>query len=223
MAEVDDNPVEIEELPDEEPVQETEEGDADDGEEEEVEDNPVDGSTEEMKGATPEGAEGAGDGTEDGAVTQPEGRGGRANRNEKKSRKALQRLGLKPVPNIVRVTIQKSKTIVLAISNPDVYQAPTADTYIIFGEAKLDDLGAQAQSQAASEFAQQPPAAAATNGAKITEEDDDEDEDEVVDETGVSEEDINLILEQCSVSRAKAVKALKEKGDVVDAIMHLGG
>lgn len=39
------------------------------------------------------------------------GAGGKQSRSEKKSRKAMQKLGMKPVPNITRVTIKKSKNV----------------------------------------------------------------------------------------------------------------
>merc|ERR1712216_946706 len=66
-------------------------------------------------------------------------------RSEKKSRKAMQKLGMKPVPGIMRVTVKKSKNILFVIPKPDVFKSPASDTYIIFGEAKIEDLSAQAQ------------------------------------------------------------------------------
>jgi nascent polypeptide-associated complex subunit alpha len=74
------------------------------------------------------------------------------NRNEKKSRKAMQKLGMKAVPGIIRVTVKKSKNILFVISKPDVFKSPAADTYIIFGEAKIEDLNTQAQMNAAQQF-----------------------------------------------------------------------
>ena len=74
-------------------------------------------------------------------------------RSEKKSRKAMQKLGMKPVPGVLRVTIKKSKNILFVISKPDVFKSPASDTYIIFGEAKIEDLSAQATSAAAQQFA----------------------------------------------------------------------
>jgi nascent polypeptide-associated complex subunit alpha len=38
------------------------------------------------------------------------------------------------------------------IQTPDVFKSPASDTYIIFGEAKIEDLSAAAQSQAAQAF-----------------------------------------------------------------------
>merc|ERR550537_975587 len=77
---------------------------------------------------------------------------GKQTRSEKKSRKAVQKLGMKPVPGIVRVTVKKSKNILFVISNPDVHKSPSSDTYIVFGEAKIEDLSAQAQASAAQQF-----------------------------------------------------------------------
>lgn len=82
--------------------------------------------------------------------TQP--KGGKQNRNEKKARKAVQKLGMKAVPSIMRVTVKKSKNILFVISKPDVHKSPSSNTYVIFGEAKIEDLSAQAQQQAAERF-----------------------------------------------------------------------
>lgn len=49
-----------------------------------------------------------------------------------------------------------------------------------------------------------------------------EDTDEEVDASGVEEKDIELVMSQANVSRAKAVKALKKtENDIVNAIMDL--
>lgn len=73
-------------------------------------------------------------------------------RAEKKARKAIAKLGLKPVPGILRVTIRKSKNILFVIQKPDVYKSPASDTYIVFGEAKIEDLSQKAQIAAANQF-----------------------------------------------------------------------
>lgn len=38
------------------------------------------------------------------------------------------------------------------IQKPDVLKSPNSDTYVIFGEAKIEDLSAQASAQAAEQF-----------------------------------------------------------------------
>ena len=55
------------------------------------------------------------------------------------------KLGLKQVAGVTRVTIRKSKNILFVINKPDVYKNPASDTYIVFGEAKIEDLSQQAQ------------------------------------------------------------------------------
>lgn len=81
---------------------------------------------EEVEGATP-GAGLAGE-----TLSQ-----GKISRSEKKVRKALSRLGLKPVTGITRVTIRKSKTVLFTIVRPDVFRSPGSDTYIVFGNPKV--------------------------------------------------------------------------------------
>ncbi|CAB1104573.1 unnamed protein product [Ectocarpus sp. 12 AP-2014] len=151
-----------------------------------------------------------------------EPKGGKQNRNEKKARKAVQKLGMKAVPSIMRVTVKKSKNILFVISKPDVHKSPSSNTYVIFGEAKIEDLSAQAQQQAAERFSA--PEAAASSAAAIPAVNTgaDVDTDELVDETGVEPKDIELIMSQASCTRSAAVNALKKNdGDIVNAIMEL--
>merc|ERR1712045_929304 len=106
---------------------------------------------------------------------------------------------------VSRVTIRKSKNILFVIQKPDVYKNPASDTYIVFGEAKIEDLSQQAQMEAASKFNKvdvpQSADAAAAGPAPIME-----------------EEDIELVMSQANVSRGKAVKALKNNAnDIVNA------
>merc|ERR1719163_572773 len=119
--------------------------------------------------------------------------------------------------------MKKSKNILFVISKPDVFKSPASDTYIIFGEAKIEDLSAQAQSAAAEQFRAPEVTRAAEPAAGADDADDaGDDDDEEVDETGVEARDIELVMQQATVSRAKAVKALKENdGDIVNAIMDL--
>ncbi len=73
-------------------------------------------------------------------------------RSEKKARKAMAKLGLRPIQGILRVTIRKAKNILFVIQKPDVYKSPASDTYIVFGEAKIEDLSQRAQIAAANQF-----------------------------------------------------------------------
>ena len=82
------------------------------------------------------------------------------------------------------MAIRKSKNILFVINKPDVYKSPASDTYIIFGEAKIEDLSQQAQMEAAQKFkAAEVPMPTELGGsttvqpATIPEEDDDEEVD----------------------------------------------
>lgn len=46
-----------------------------------------------------------------GGAAEAGGAGGKQTRSEKKSRKAMQKLGMKPVPGIIRVTVKKAKNV----------------------------------------------------------------------------------------------------------------
>ena len=159
----------------------------------------------------------AGSGLDDGLGTEV-----KHSRAEKKSRKALQKLGLKTVAGVTRVTVKKNKNYLFVIPKPEVYRSPTSDTFIIFGEAKIEDLSAKAQANAAEQFKIPEVVAGGEDKDKEEDKEEEEEEDEEVDEEGVEVKDIELVMQQADVSRAKAVKALKKSNnDVVDAIMGL--
>ncbi|GMI20157.1 hypothetical protein TrCOL_g4989 [Triparma columacea] len=141
------------------------------------------------------------------------------NRSEKKARKTIQKLGMRAITGINRVAIKKSKNILFVISKPDIFKSPSSDTYVIFGEAKIEDLSAQQQAQAAQQFRKpEGGASSAPSAAPAAPAEDDEE----VDETGVEAKDIELVMSQAGTSRSKAVKALKNNdNDIVNAIMEL--
>jgi len=146
-------------------------------------------------------------------------------RGEKKARKIMSKLGLKQITGVNRVTIRKSKNILFVITKPDVYKNPASDTYIVFGEAKIEDLSQQAQMAAAEKFkAPEIPSGdsqAASSNFQATIPEDEEDGEEV-DSTGIEDKDIELVMSQANVSKNKAVKALrKTENDIVNAIMDL--
>ncbi|KYK57863.1 ATP synthase D chain [Drechmeria coniospora] len=152
-------------------------------------------------------------------------------RNEKKARKALEKLHLTRVPGITRVTLRRPKNILFVINNPEVYKSPNSNTYIVFGEAKIEDVNATAQQAAAQQLAaaggddhaghnhgESSKPAAAPDAKKEEEEDDGEE----IDAEGLEDKDIELVMTQASVSRNKAIKALKENdNDIVNSIMAL--
>ncbi|KAK2972798.1 hypothetical protein RJ640_028326 [Escallonia rubra] len=178
-----DEPV-IEELKDEPVLEDFDDADSDDDEDDDKD----------------EGAPGATDSS-------------KQSRSEKKSRKAMLKLGMKPVTGVSR--------IMFFISKPDVFKSPNSETYIIFGEAKIEDLSSQLQTQAAQQF-RMPEMGSVMAKPDVSAAAQADEEDEEIDETGVEPRDIDLVMTQAGVSRSKAVKALKtHNGDIVSAIMEL--
>jgi nascent polypeptide-associated complex subunit alpha len=107
--------------------------------------------------------------------------------------------------------------ILFVISKPDVYKS-SEQTYVIFGEAKIEDLNASAQAKAAQNFkapAGEPAVKSVDAPAAVA--------GDAVDESGINPSDIELVMSQAEGStRAQAVKALRNnKLDPVDAIMEL--
>lgn len=109
----------------------------------------------------------------------------------------------------------------------------------MFGEAKIEDLNSQAQASAAQQLAAAESHDHAGHdhaghdhdhdhgkgkGPEAGEDKKEEEEDdgEEVDASGLEDKDIELVMTQASVSRNKAVKALKENdNDIVNSIMAL--
>ncbi len=102
----------------------------------------------------------------------------------------------------------------------------------IFGEAKIEDLSSQISDSALKNMGSSDNAgdshaghnhAAEGKGKAIesadSKKDEDEDDGEEVDDTGLEAKDIELVMAQASVSRKKAVKALKENdNDIVSKL-----
>ncbi|KAG4303176.1 hypothetical protein PCANB_000440 [Pneumocystis canis] len=147
-------------------------------------------------------------------------------RSETKARKQILKHGLKQMTGIIRVTLFRPKNVLFVISNPDVYKLPNSDTYIVFGQVKIEDINSEAQLNAVQQFAnttQNTKSSSVTlraaHNKPLIAEDDDPDN---LDETGLQSKDIDLVMDQTKVSRSKAIKALRENnGDIVNAIMSI--
>ncbi|XP_063159276.1 NAC-alpha domain-containing protein 1-like [Candoia aspera] len=144
-------------------------------------------------------------------------------RSEKKARKAMSKLGLRQIHGVTRITIRKSKNILFVITKPDVFKSPASDIYIVFGEAKIEDLSQQVHKAAAEKFkvpVEHSPLITETAPTLTIKEESEEEEE--VDETGLEARDIELVMAQANVSRPKAVRALRHNNnDIVNAIMEL--
>eukprot|EP00276_Gloeochaete_wittrockiana_P013952 CAMPEP_0184332584 /NCGR_PEP_ID=MMETSP1089-20130417/1745_1 /TAXON_ID=38269 ORGANISM="Gloeochaete wittrockiana, Strain SAG46.84" /NCGR_SAMPLE_ID=MMETSP1089 /ASSEMBLY_ACC=CAM_ASM_000445 /LENGTH=197 /DNA_ID=CAMNT_0026656019 /DNA_START=26 /DNA_END=619 /DNA_ORIENTATION=- len=142
---------------------------------------------------------------------------------EKKARKAILKLGLKEIPGVFRVTLKRNPSIV--IHRPEVYKSPTSDTYVIFGEPKLDDnqenMAKAAQQLAADD---NPPDLVEVEDASSSSSSSSSSAAAGDDETfaGFTEDDVKVVVDQSKVDRAKAIAALKKtNGDIVSAILEL--
>merc|ERR1712139_624769 len=145
---------------------------------------------------------------------------GKQTRAQKKMGKSMSKLNLKHVPAIMKVVMRRKGNILFSIHGGEVYKAPGSDTYIVFGEAQPEDLISSAQREAAKKFKQ--PETAKPAVAKIEEEEEEAEEEGDIDTEGVEDKDIELVMAQAGVSKAKAVKALKKNNnDIVNAIMEL--
>ncbi|CAM41552.1 nascent polypeptide associated complex subunit-like protein, copy 1 [Leishmania braziliensis MHOM/BR/75/M2904] len=143
-------------------------------------------------------------------------------KQSKRYAKAMVKMGLKPELNIMKVNIRKVGSLSFAMVQPEVYRFPGTNTFVIFGEAQLEDTSALAQEAAARAAVSGAAAASsdATTSVSAAEEDDDDDDD--VGAGDLDEKEINVVMSQANVSRKKAIKALKNNnGDIVNTIMEL--
>lgn len=137
------------------------------------------------------------------------------NRGEKKCRKALMKVGMKPMAGITRVTLKKRDGLIFVIDDPEVLILD--NSYAIFGELKLEDLNRQMQMEQAKKFAQQVPQKAAP--AKVAAAEDNE---APLNEDGLTQNHITMVMDHAQCSRNKAIKVLRETNDdMVQAVMKL--
>lgn len=145
--------------------------------------------------------------------------GSKPNRGEKKCRKAMQKLGLKPVPGITRVTMKRSKNMLFTVETPEVLKSPNADIYVVLGAAKFEDLSQIPANTDMDKIKAELPKKEEPKIETIKEEADEGDDE---DESGLNAEDIKNIMEHTKCTKAKAIKALRETGgDTVEAILKL--
>ena len=139
-------------------------------------------------------------------------------KGEKKARKIIEKLGLKPMTGIKRVTVKKSKTMIFVVAGAQVYKSSDSGSYVILGQPRFDDLAQNLQAAAAKQFT------APKTGEPVGMEKIDEEDEEAMDESKFDPKDIELVMEQTGCTRSRAVGALhKTNGDFVEAILELSG
>ncbi|CAJ1015253.1 nascent polypeptide associated complex subunit- like protein, copy 2 [Leishmania guyanensis] len=142
-------------------------------------------------------------------------------KQSKRYAKAMVKMGLKPELNIMKVNIRKVGSLSFAMVQPEVYRFPGTNTFVIFGEAQLEDTSALAQEAAARAAVSGAAATSSDATASVSAAEDDDDDDDVG-AGDLDEKEINVVMSQANVSRKKAIKALKNNnGDIVNTIMEL--
>ena len=137
------------------------------------------------------------------------------NRNEKKCRKALMKVGMKALGGITRVTLKKRDGLIFVIDDPQVLNLD--NSYAIFGELKLEDLNRQMQMEQAKKFAQQAPATKAVDAKSAP-----EDDGAPLPEDGLTPNHITMVMDHANCTRNAAIRVLRETNDdMVQAVMKL--
>ncbi|KAH0789160.1 nascent polypeptide-associated complex subunit alpha-like protein 1 [Histomonas meleagridis] len=154
--------------------------------------------------------------TEETKTEEPVAAPRKVSRAEKKMKEALLKHNLKPLEKVSTVMMRKGAQIMWTFASPDVYFID--DVYIVFGEPQMQDPGARAVEQLKNSAAAAQEAIPKEPTTTVVE----DDQEGEVDATGLKEEDINTIMQQSNVSRARAVQALRDAdGDLVTAVMNL--
>jgi nascent polypeptide-associated complex subunit alpha len=147
------------------------------------------------------------------------------NRGEKKARKALVKIGMKPVNGVTRVTLKKRDGLIFVIAEPEVLRSDDGKSFVVFGELKLEDPNMRMQQAEAKKFQDNQAAAAQaqyTNNAKKEAAKPSAPADVPLSEEGLTANHIDLVMEHAQCSRNEAIKALHEsKDDMINAVMKL--
>ncbi|GAB67340.1 nascent polypeptide associated complex alpha chain [Plasmodium cynomolgi strain B] len=147
-------------------------------------------------------------------------------KGERRARKMLVKLGLKAVPNVHKVIIKKSQKMIFAVSNVEVYKVDGTESYVIFGDAKTDDITNSINSLL--------PDSLPKDGDMMDEQEVNFEAPEKANEKvqdldegkagDVSMDDIELIMSQTKCTRERAIEVLKKNNnDLVESIMELSG
>ena len=141
-------------------------------------------------------------------------------KGDRKTKKALLKLGLNKVEGVNRVTIRQKDNYILVVKDPQVYSSKECDSsYVIFGEISMNDENPGTGADLSNITKGPDSTTTTTKPVEIVE---NEDDNAPVSEEGVDPEAIQTVVDETKCSRQKAVKALKKcNNDVVSAILEL--
>ncbi|CAB1096486.1 unnamed protein product [Ectocarpus sp. CCAP 1310/34] len=149
------------------------------------------------------------------------------NRAERKSRQAVEKLGLRAVKGVFRMTIRTTNGVVFVVKGPDVFRHPRQESYVVFGSAETDGSGSEVRaSRPPQSFV--PPAIAVgappkVAGAVVPASRPDPlavESDSI--SAGLDPADVLTLVSQVGCDSKAAIVALRQAdGDVINAVMDL--
>ncbi|CAM9495821.1 unnamed protein product, partial [Scytosiphon promiscuus] len=140
------------------------------------------------------------------------------NRAERKSRQAMEKLGLRSVSGVFRMTMKTTNGVVFIVKAPDVFKHPKKSTYVVFGSAETDRSGSEVRPPSPRKL---PFADAAMSSGPSARPDPSAVEAEAV-AAGLDPADVLTVVTQAGCSSTAAILALRQAdSDVVNAVMGL--
>ena len=144
--------------------------------------------------------------TQQAAPAEPEEQ--KQSRAERKTKKAMMKLGLTAVEGtscfknfdfiqflgINRVVLRKDKTLLFVVPNPEVFRK--GDTWVVLGEARVEDPNQRAREMAAKKVAEEQAVQTPAKSVPTTISEEDEEGAADVAADGVEEKDIELVMQQ---------------------------
>ena len=162
--------------------------------------------------------------------------GKKLTRSEKKCKKAFLKIGMKPLSGITRVTLKRRDKIVFYVDTPEILKSGTSEnSYVILGELKMLDQGAGpggvsfkpgegegVPSTLDPHPTPEKPKEQSSEPEPAKEKDVVVKGSEEVDLEGLNPDDIEMVMQHASCTKAQAARALREaNGDLVTAVMKV--
>ncbi|KAI3384312.1 hypothetical protein SNEBB_005068 [Seison nebaliae] len=158
-------------------------------------------------------------------------------KSEKKHKKTLAKFLTQQLPQYNCVTIRKPGATAFAIKNAEVYKVPNMDSYIVFGEAKIEDATSKLDANRymredlakATKMMSEPKGNSGDmkdDGKKDNDDSDVDSDDDIEipmkdDKPMFTAQELKMVMEEGKVSKKKACKFLtEESGDMVTAILR---
>ncbi|CAM9587741.1 unnamed protein product, partial [Ectocarpus sp. 6 AP-2014] len=145
------------------------------------------------------------------------------NRAERKSRQAVEKLGLRAVKGVFRMTMRTTNGVVFVVKAPDVFRHPRQETYVVFGSAETDGSGSEVRASRPPRSFVPPPKKAAAVAAVVPASRPDPlavESDSI--SAGLDPADVLTLVSQVGCDSQAAIVALRQAGgDVVNAVLDL--